>query len=352
MGKFLIFKSVISNFLIGRSADLTYISEGAHWIIRAIGESLTRTLNDKELLKARISLTHLGVRTPLAHFGSIHAFLTPRRTNIIGGSVKTIVTWFHIEPNDPKVARLVREQNSVARIHTACSSTKNQLIAAGVAPEKIIQIPLGIDLTVFEPKTNSSSVELRKQLGIPADAFVIGSFQKDGIGWGDGDEPKLIKGPDIFIKVVAELAKRNKIHVLLTGPGRGYIKKGLSEAGVPFTHIPYIEDGSAVAPYYHALDMYLVSSRIEGGPMAILEAWASGVPITATKVGMIPDIAIDGENALLSNVEDINSLVVSAQKLIDDRQLRERIVVGGLTEVVKYDWSVIANRYYEDLYKF
>ena len=39
----------------------------------------------------------------------------------------------------------------------------------------------------------------RRVLGLPASAFVVGSFQKDGVGWGEGLEPKLIKGPDVLL---------------------------------------------------------------------------------------------------------------------------------------------------------
>ena len=40
----------------------------------------------------------------------------------------------------------------------------------------------------------------KHNLGIPEDYTVIGSFQKDGKGWGEGLKPKLIKGPDILLK--------------------------------------------------------------------------------------------------------------------------------------------------------
>lgn len=337
------------NIFSGSKYDLTYISEGSHWIIRSIGDSLVETLNDKELLKARTSITHFGVRTSLVHFGSIHAFLTPKRINRVPGS-QVIVSWYHIELNDPKVVRLAREQGSVARIHTPSNITKNQLIAAGIDEAKISLIPQAIDLAVFEPKTGESNQSLRAELHIPPDAKVIGSFQKDGVGWDEGLEPKLIKGPDIFLKVVAQLAKDNKIHVLLTGPSRGYVKKGLESLGVAYTHIPYVEDSTAIAPYYHALDLYLVASRVEGGPQAILEAWASGVPLVATRVGMVPDIAIHDKNVLMAESEDVAGLVKNCQRIFDDKTLAECLVVGGLAEVVRYDWSVMAQRYYDELY--
>ena len=56
-------------------------------------------------------------------------------------------------------------------------------------------IPIGIDLEHFPLVDAQRREAARHTLGLPVDAFVVGSFQKDGIGWGDGLEPKLIKGP-------------------------------------------------------------------------------------------------------------------------------------------------------------
>ena len=50
---------------------------------------------------------------------------------------------------------------------------------------------------------------------------------------GDGVEPKLVKGPDVFLKGVAKLAVDHRLFVLLTGPARGYVKRGLDAIGVP-----------------------------------------------------------------------------------------------------------------------
>ena len=53
--------------------------------------------------------------------------------------------------------------------------------------------------------------KIKHNLGIPEDYLVIGSFQKDGEGWGEGLKPKLIKGPDIFIETIKLIKqKRSK----------------------------------------------------------------------------------------------------------------------------------------------
>lgn len=60
--------------------------------------------------------------------------------------------------------------------------------------------------------------------------------------------------------------------------------------------------------------------------MAVLDAWAYGLPVITTPVGGIPDIAIDGENMLLFNAGDIDKLAENMQRIIDDNELRNKII--------------------------
>ncbi|GAJ21057.1 unnamed protein product, partial [marine sediment metagenome] len=174
---------------------------------------------------------------------------------------------------------IIEAQRYLNFIHTSCNITKNNLINLGVKLEKIIVIPLGVDLSLFKPVSVEEKQKMKEILGIPLNKVIIGSFQKDGVGWDEGLEPKLIKGPDVFVKVIEQLAKKYPIYVLLVGPTRGYVKNELKKRNIPFKSIGYLKNFSDVAKYYNALDLYLITSRIEGGPKAILEAWACGIPI-------------------------------------------------------------------------
>lgn len=60
--------------------------------------------------------------------------------------------------------------------------------------------------------------------------------------------------------------------------------------------------------------------------MAVLDAWAYGLPVITTPVGGIPDIAVDGENMLLFNAGDIDKLAENMQRLIDNNELRNKII--------------------------
>jgi glycosyltransferase involved in cell wall biosynthesis len=120
--------------------------------------------------------------------------------------------------------------------------------------------------------------------------------------------PKMVKGPDILLATV-DLLRRELpgLFVLLSGPSRGFVRRGLERMNVPYRH-EFPADPRAVAPLYHALDAYLVSSRQEGGPKAVLESMATGVPLVTTRVGQAGDLVRHGENGWMVDVEDAAGL--------------------------------------------
>jgi len=71
--------------------------------------------------------------------------------------------------------------------------------------------------------------------------------------------------------------------------------------------------------------IFCLPSYAEGFPMAVLDAWAYGLPVITTPVGGIPDVAIDGENMLLFNPGDIQKLSENIERLITDEPLRNKI---------------------------
>jgi glycosyltransferase involved in cell wall biosynthesis len=359
MNKVKLFSNIIKNMAVTFNSGLTngnkynrllYIIEGANWSIQWDGKYITDNLNSFGLIKANTSLTYVGVRNQIIHFGSLNTFLTNKGFKKPHWSNKVFVTYFHLVPNDPRLKFIKEAEKYVDFFHTSCNITKKNLIDIGVKPEKIIVIPLGVDLSLFKPVSFEEKQKTKKQLGIPQDKIVIGSFQKDGVGWGEGLEPKWIKGPDVFVEVVGKLAKNYPVFILLAGPARGYIKNGLEKLKIPHKSIGYLKNLTEVAQYYHALDLYLITSRIEGGPKAILESWASGVPLVTTKAGMAPDVIKDGENGFLINVEDVNALVGSAGKVLNDVELKNKFIKNGLETVKNYSWKNIAVQYYEKVY--
>jgi glycosyltransferase involved in cell wall biosynthesis len=329
-----------------------YITDGANWVIDTEGRYIAREIRSQFGINCQVLTNSRGLHRQLVHFGYQHLF-TGGGYRVVHPSNRVVVTFFHGDASDPAFAPAVSvlqsEMGRVSRLIVSCRLMAERATSWGFPPDKVTIIPIGVDLAIFRPPSPGQRDTMRASLGIRPGQVVIGSFQKDGVGWDEGLEPKLVKGPDIFLRVIGRLAKQIPIFVLLTGPARGYVCHGLEQMGVPYRHI-LLGSYPEVTPYYYALDLYLVTSREEGGPKAVMESMATGVPLVSTRVGMAIDLIQDGLNGFLCAVDDVDSLTARTLQLIGDESLREQFRLGGYRAVLDCDFRVVARRHYETVY--
>jgi glycosyltransferase involved in cell wall biosynthesis len=305
-----------------------YNTEDPYSRLYLVGDNAPWVLSEEVRELYRLA-TQLGIQTEMiADPSSIHAqsvFYVSRYAlletlerpidNRVG------MAYFHGTPGtgypefDRMFALIARHHEKIARIQVSYTEMEQLMLKTGIARSKVFRIPLAVALDAFPLRTPESRLHARAELGIPAHATVVGSFQKDGNGWDEGLEPKLIKGPDIFLRVLA-MVKHHfpNLLVLLTGPSRGFVKHGLEQLGIPHRHV-HLEKYRDIAACYHALDVYIVASRQEGGPKAVLEAMASGVPLVTTRVGQAMDLVQNGHNGWMvepGNVECLTTCVLDA----------------------------------------
>jgi glycosyltransferase involved in cell wall biosynthesis len=269
------------------------------------------------------------------------------------------LSYFHGRPGTPGstefdevYARLQRYAKRVARVQVTHEETHALVAEAGVEPSRIFRIPIGVDIARFPLGNPHLRVAARDELGMPATAFVVGSFQKDGVGRGAGREPKTIKGPDVLVAVLARLHERiPELVVLLTGPARGYVRGECERLSVPYVHArPKTRDELATA--YHALDLYLVTSRQEGGPKSAFEAAAAGVPLVSTRVGQAQELLTDGEDALFADVDDVDALAAAALRVYEDVTLVGRLRAAARSTAERYSDERLDSRWAELLEGF
>jgi glycosyltransferase involved in cell wall biosynthesis len=244
------------------------------------------------------------------------------------------LSYFHGRPGTPgypefdrTYATLRTHAARIDRVQVTHTEMHDLVLGAGVEPEKVFRIPIGVDLEHFPFGTAAA----REALGVPESAFVVGSFQKDGVGFRAGLEPKLVKGPDVLVAVLERLrGEIPELFVVLTGPARGYVRRELERIGVPYRHLR-LPTRNGLARVYHALDVYLVTSRQEGGPKSVLESMATGVPLVSTRVGQAPELVADGETGLLADVDDVDALTEAVLRVYADAGLRRRLREAGRT---------------------
>ena len=181
--------------------------------------------------------------------------------------------------------------------HVISNKTRDQL--SQITDKEIYPIPFWVDQDIWTILDNKENI--RKKYKIQEDEFLIGSFQRDTEGK-DLKSPKLIKGPDIFLEIVKELKLQNpKVKVLLTGKRRDYLIKNFEELSIPYIYLEMV-DLNQVNELYYILNLYIVSSRIEGGPQAIMECAITKTPIVSTDVGIATEV-LSSE----SIYEDVNN---------------------------------------------
>ena len=254
----------------------------------------------------------------------------------LGSSHRLGTAYLHGRPGtagypefDVSLETLRRHPDRLARIQVTHAEMEELVLSAGVDPARVFRIPIGIDIENFQPADVERRVEARRALDLGASAFVVGSFQKDGVGWDEGLEPKLIKGPDVLVAALeAVRARAPELVVLLTGPARGYVRNELDRIGVPYRHV-FARSREELARAYHALDVYVVASRQEGGPKSVLEAMAAGVPLVTTRVGQAPELVEDEHNGLLVDVEDVKATADAVLRLRDDRAVGGAMTAAG-----------------------
>ncbi len=229
---------------------------------------------------------------------------------------KVVYTIHHIEDEEKTefFNKIKKIDKYIDCYHVISKKTIHELSI--FTDKKIFYTPFWIDSKKWFYIENKE--KLKKKFGLNNSTYYVGSFQRDSLGK-NPNLPKLIKGPDIFLKNVLDLKKNNpNLEVILTGRRRDFIINELNKENIPFKYFEMVNQ-QELNELYNCLDLYIVSSRIEGGPQAIPECALTRTPIVSTDVGMASEfmnqISIYEPNTFLEAKSDLNYLIKSSQKL-------------------------------------
>ena len=228
---------------------------------------------------------------------------------------KIVCSIYHIDEDKLDKAQLSEFQKRDVYVdfyHVISEKTKEQI---RLLTDKPIQsIPFWVNQNIWfeiEDKDN-----LKKKYGIDKETYCIGSFQRDTEG-SDLITPKLSKGPDRLVKIIDRLKdKHEKIEVILTGKRRNYVITELEKKNIKYKYFEMV-DFSKINELYNLLDLYIVSSRFEGGPQSILECAATKTPIISTDVGIAKEILNVGSIFNMENFLDAKADVEYAYENVE-----------------------------------
>jgi glycosyltransferase involved in cell wall biosynthesis len=178
------------------------------------------------------------------------------------------------------------------RVITSGEAIRRLVIEAGVRPERAVAIPAGVDLAEFSGTVDGEA--MRKKLGLSRP--VIGSVAM--FRGSKGHAPLL----DAFAAVHA---RHPSARLLLVGDGirRAWVEGLAKERGL--------------ADLLRAMDCFvLASTRTEGVPQSLLQAFAAGIPAVGSAIGGIPEVISDGETGTLVKPDDPAGLAAAIEAVI------------------------------------
>ncbi len=90
-----------------------------------------------------------------------------------------------------------------------------------------------------------------------------------------------------------------------------------------------VQDKKEVLQYYPLMDLNILASTTDGFGLTLVESMAMGTPVIGTNYAGIKDVIDHEENGLLYNFKDINGLVQQIKRLIEDKELRSKLIENG-----------------------
>jgi glycosyltransferase involved in cell wall biosynthesis len=271
------------------------------------------------LVYVAAALGHLLRRRSQIDLVHAHGALSPA-TIALGGrllGLPCLVTVLGAGPHGD-LARLARKPLGRVRSRLMFRSAwfaalsdelRQELVARGVTPERILVLPNGVDLDTYRPAAAGERERLRERLGLPAGAF-IGTF----VG-----RLHPVKDVDTLLATAARVPALTLV-VVGDGPERERLQAEAGRLGLA-ARVRFLGESSQVAEILRASDAFLLSTHGEGMSNALLEAMACGLPSLASRsVGGAAEL-LEPDRGLLLPDGDAEAWAAAIQRLLGEPAL-------------------------------
>jgi len=278
--------------------------------------------------KTGLLLSALRVRRLLksGRFRLLHSFLYHAnivgRIAAIGTGVPAISSIRVMEVDRPLRVAIDRWTHRWAAAETCVSEgVRRWSIERGLPADKLVVVPNGIDCSKPIPPAGT----IRPELGLSDDAKIalfVGRLHRQ-------------KGPDLLLEAAERLCPQlPKLHFVLAGDGP--LGKALALG----------TERSGISPRFHLLgrrddvprlmadaDVFVLPSRWEGMPNAVLEAMAAGRPVVAADIGGCGELVVNGTTGKLVAPGNVAQLAEAIAAIVTDTALGERMGTAGRRRV-------------------
>jgi len=213
-----------------------------------------------------------------------------------------------------KIHALLVNRGVIQVLIAASTRTRQHAIEEGIRPDRVEVIFNGI--TPFK-SNKAKRDETRRELGLREnDLFLL------SVG-------RLVfeKGHEFLVEAMSTVIRSRQnivAGICGAGPLKGQLEQQILRNALE-NHVRLLGQWDSVQDLLAAADIFVLPSRWEGLPMALLEAMMAGLPVIATRVEGVDEVVEDGVHGLLVPLEDPPALAEAILQLAGDRQARSRM---------------------------
>jgi glycosyltransferase involved in cell wall biosynthesis len=272
------------------------------------------------LRSGRVAIAHFFL--PRAYvLGGLAAVIARHPNSVM--SRRSLNDYQAVHPNASRVERFLHAKMRV--LIANANPVRAQLIAEGAPPGRTLVLYSGVDLAQLASVTDRQSG--RGRFSLAPDTLVI-AIVANLIPY---------KGHADLIEALGRIASQieGKWVLLVAGRDDG-VRASLRERAAALgiaENIRWLGIVDDVLALWRAADIGVLASHQEGLPNSLMEGMALGVPMVATAVGGVNDIATDGLDAILVQPRDPGALGAALLRLIRDPTLRARLGRTAATRI-------------------
>lgn len=230
------------------------------------------------------------------------------------------------------IKKMLEEYQQTDYIMTLSSYARNSFIAQGIAPEKVLMVPCGVDVDFFLQQAPINFATTRKKFRV---IFVGLVTLRKGIqyliqAWAkaklpEADTELVIVGAmqRDFVQIRAQLPIKN--NVVFVGP----------------------TDRDTLRKHYQQSSLFVLPSIEDGFGMVVGEAMASGLPVICSTSTAGPELIRDGEHGFLVQPADADQLAEKIEWCYQNRGSAESMGQAGQQQIQKFTWDAYGQKVYE-----
>lgn len=218
-------------------------------------------------------------------------------------------------------------------------AVRQELILDGATPDKVSITPVDVDITLYDDVSVS---DMRAIMGYSKSDLIITTV----------GHAVPVKGWDILLSSFGDIAREKpKARLLFVGSINSSheitfaksLQDRVKQNGLS-DRVRFLGQRDDIARILAISDVFVLPSRSEGQPGALVEAMASGLPCVGTCVGGVPEVIANGHDGFLVGRENVGAMTQAITRLLENKSLRKTLGENAKETAKRFDLTESTNK--------